>query len=98
MFRFLCDVVFRDRFRNIVRKTDDELTRYRKIVDIKTRRLNFEKQLEHDLKSKKYFMNTTEIRSEFYKSLESHEYDKNRINDELSYKFLTEKQNYRPLG
>lgn len=42
MLKFLYDVVGRKRFRQIVLKTDDELTRYKKQKLISARRKNFE--------------------------------------------------------
>lgn len=68
--KFIFDVLLRRRSTTlVVRKTDDELTRYIKQTNLIKRRTNFEQQLDSELLSKKDFMNTAEIRRDFYTKL-----------------------------
>lgn len=65
--KFVFDVLLRRRSTTlVVRKTDDELTRYIKQTNLIKRRTNFEHRLDSDLAAKKDFMNTAEIRRDFY--------------------------------
>jgi len=43
-------------------------------------------------------MNTAEIRRDFYSRIKTIEYDRTITNDALSFQWLTDKKNYRPLG
>ncbi len=68
--KFIFDVLLRRRSTAlVVRKTDDELARYIKQTNLIKRRTNFEQQLDSELLSKKDFMNTVEIRRDFYTQL-----------------------------
>jgi len=61
--KFIIEVLMRRRTSaNIVKKTDDEMTRYIKQTRIKERRANFEHQLSRELDDKANHMNTGEIR------------------------------------
>lgn len=87
---------------NVVKKTDDELTRYIKQKRIMSNRRKFEESMTIETLAKTEKMNTREIRMDHYigmQNLEQSVYDKNSINDnELEYEFLNDPQNYRVLG
>lgn len=60
---FLSNFFFRRRsLKQVVRRTDDELTRFVKQTSLIKRRENFETSLTEELNSKQDRMNTAEIR------------------------------------
>ena len=96
---FIFNFFFRRRSSiQVVRKTDDELTRYVKQTTLIKRRSSFESLLAEELAAKEDKMNTEEIRLEYYAKMASIQYDKGRLNDSLSFDFLTNPKNYRPLN
>lgn len=103
MKKFITEVLMRQRSsHNVVKKTDDELTRYIKQKRIISNRRKFEDAMEIDTAAKMELMNTREIRMNHYvdmQNLEQSVYDKGSINDnELDYEFLQDSANYRVLG
>ena len=85
----------------VVRKTDDELTRYVKQVKRTENRKKFEKNMQDEDKRRELGLNTHEIRVEHYMKmadLEKHAYNKAHMNDsEMTYDYLHDKANYKPL-
>ena len=97
--KFFFNFFFRRRSTaQVLRKTDDELTRYVKTTTLIRRRSTFETSLAEDLAAKQDKMNTAEIRSEFYEKMATIQYDKGKANDNLSFSFLTDPKSYRPLN
>ena len=100
---FIFNVLLRGRTRNnIVRKTDDELTRYLKQTKIIRRKNEFITKMAEEEAAVSDKMNTAEIRQDHFDKLESLDatlYNKAKINDDqMTYDFLHKKEHYRPLG
>lgn len=103
MRKFFKEVILRQRTsHNVVRKTDDEVTRYVKQKRIMRRRNDFDERMQLDTLAREARINTREIRVEHYSALQNLEldhYDKGYVNDNvLEYDFLHKKGHYRPLG
>lgn len=86
----------------MVKKTDDELTRYIKQKRIIKDRRHLEEELSLETLTKTERMNTREIRMQHYvklQNLDKQVYDKPYINDNMiDYDYLVRRDNYRPIG
>lgn len=92
MLRFILHVALKKRFAgSVVKKTDDEMTRYVKQTTNIKRRCEFEQQLQQDLDAMNAHMNTEEIRADYYEKMEEIQYDKGRLSDQLNLSFLTDR-------
>jgi len=72
MKKFITEVLMRQRSsHNVVKKTDDELTRYIKQKRIISNRRKFEDAMEIDTLAKMEMMNTREIRMNHYVDMQN---------------------------
>ena len=103
MMKFIREVLMRQRTGfNVIRKTDDELTRYLKQKRLTTRRRDFEEAMSLEKLTRENKMNTREIRMDHYvdmQNLDKSYYDKGYINDNvMDYEYLHNSSHYKPLG
>jgi hypothetical protein len=84
-----------------VKKTDNELVRYVKQTNIIKERQRYEELMKQEEEKKARGLNDKEKRQIYFneiQTLERQVYDKAYINDNiLDYKYLHDKQNYKPL-
>ena len=86
----------------IVRKTDNEITRFLKQTKIIEERKRYEELMQKEEERKAKGLNDAEKKLLYIDRLENHEekdYNRSFVNDNLcDFSFLNDKKNYNPLG
>ena len=102
LVKFISKALKRDQNQLVIRKTDDEMTRYLKQKHIQSERKRFETLLEEEADRKKRGLNVQEKKLVYQakiNSLDQLVYDKTYVNDNLvNFDYLVDKKNYNPLG
>lgn len=86
----------------MIKKSDNELVRYIKQTKLISERQRYEELMKKEQERKEKGLNDQEKRIMYFRNLETlHDrvYNKPRINDEeLTFSFLHDKDNYKVLG
>ena len=99
VIKFITKALKWDKNSLIVRKTDDEVTRYLKQKRIQSERIRYNTLVEQETERQKQGLNTEEKKMLHHSKIQNIDYDRTKINDtKLNFDYLTLKQNYNPMG
>ena len=98
VIRLISKALKRDKNQLIIKKTDDEVTRYLKHQHIQSERKRFEMVLEDDQRKKDEGLNVEEKKELYKLKLDRLNYDRTSLNDQTSFDNITNKKNFNVLG